>query len=104
MKIGEIRENSLTFAPNILYIIEKETCPGYISEVNSNWLKQIIPLLVPYEEKEGWLSKHTTMIFFLFCFNIFYNQKTNINLVKKYIKRNLFVNCFDIWKEQYIRI
>ena len=100
MKIGEIRENSLTFAPNILYIIEKETCPGYISEVNSNWLKQIIPLLVPYEEKEGWLSKHTTMIFF----NIFYNQKTNINLVKKYIKRNLFVNCFDIWKEQYIRI
>lgn len=36
LKIGEIRENSLTFAPNILYIIEKETCPGYISEVNSN--------------------------------------------------------------------
>ena len=85
MKIGEIRENSLTFAPNILYIIEKETCPGYISEVNSNWLKQIIPLLVPYEEKEGWLSKHTTMVFICWVVLTLFTkikQIANLNLMK----------------------
>ena len=32
-------ENNLTIAFNILYIKEKEICPGYISKINSNCKK-----------------------------------------------------------------
>ena len=41
-------------ALNILYIKEKEVCPAYISKINLNWKKQIILLMIPNEEKEGW--------------------------------------------------
>ena len=41
-------------ALNILYIKEKEICPAYISKVNSNCEKQIIILMIPNEEQEGW--------------------------------------------------
>ena len=36
-----------------MYITEKETCPGYMSKINSNCEKQIILLMVQHEEKEG---------------------------------------------------
>ena len=29
-------------------------CPAFISKINSNWEKQIILLMIPNEEKEGW--------------------------------------------------
>ena len=35
----------------ILYTIEKEICPAYISKINSNCEKQIIILMIPNEEK-----------------------------------------------------
>ena len=41
-------------ALNILYIKEKEKCPAYISNHNSALEKQIILLMIPNEEKEGW--------------------------------------------------
>ena len=47
-------KNNPAIALNILYIKEKEICPAYISEINSNFEKQIILLMIPNEEKEGW--------------------------------------------------
>ena len=44
------QKNNPTITLNILYIKEKEICPAYISKINSNCKKQIIP----NEEKEGW--------------------------------------------------
>ena len=41
-------------ALDILHIKGKEICPAYISKINSNCEKQIILLLIPNEEKEGW--------------------------------------------------
>ena len=49
-----IEKNSPTIAPNIWYIKEKEICQAYISRINSNCEKQIILLIIPNEEKEGW--------------------------------------------------
>ena len=47
-------KNNLTIALNILYIKEKEILPAYISKHNSTSEKQIILLMIPNEEKEGW--------------------------------------------------
>ena len=38
----------------IFCIKEKEICPAYISKINSNCEKQIILLIIPNKEKEGW--------------------------------------------------
>ena len=37
-----------------MYIKEKEICLAYISKITSNYEKQIILLMIPNEEKEGW--------------------------------------------------
>ena len=37
-----------------MYIKEFEVCPAYISKIDSNWEKQIIILMIPNEEREGW--------------------------------------------------
>ena len=34
--------------------IKKGVCPPYISKINSKCEKQIILLIIPIEEKEGW--------------------------------------------------
>ena len=47
-------KNNPTIALNILYIKEKETCLANISNHNSTREKQIILLMIPNEEKEGW--------------------------------------------------
>ena len=47
-------KNNLTIALNILYIKEKEISLAYISKHNSTREKQIILLVTPNEEKEGW--------------------------------------------------
>ena len=47
-------ENNLTIALNIFYTKEKEICPAYTSKINSNCEKQIILLMIPNKEKEGW--------------------------------------------------
>ena len=49
-------KNNPTIALNILYIKEKETCPAYISKINSNCEKQIILLMILNEEKRMPLS------------------------------------------------
>ena len=47
-------KNNPKIALNILYIKEKEKCSAYISKINSNCEKQIIIIMIPNEEKEGW--------------------------------------------------
>ena len=47
-------KNNRKIAINILYIKEKEICLAYISKITSNCEKQIILLMIPNEEKEGW--------------------------------------------------
>ena len=47
-------ENNLTIALNILNIKEKEICPTYILNIDSNCEKKIILLKIPNEVKEGW--------------------------------------------------
>ena len=42
-----------TIALNILYVTEEEICAAYILKANSNCEKQIIPFMIPNEEKEG---------------------------------------------------
>ena len=37
-----------------MYIKEKEICPACISKINFNCEKEIILLMIPNEEKEGW--------------------------------------------------
>ena len=45
-------KNNPTTALNVLYIKEKEICPAYISQINSNCEKQIILLMISDTEKE----------------------------------------------------
>ena len=47
-------KNNPTIVFIIVYIKEKEISPAYISKINSNCEKQIILLMIPNEEKEGW--------------------------------------------------
>ena len=47
-------KNNPAIALNILYIKEKEICPADILKINSNCEKQIILLMIPNKEKEGW--------------------------------------------------
>ena len=47
-------KNDLTITLNILHIKEKEIYPADISKHNSIREKQIILLMIPNEEKEGW--------------------------------------------------
>ena len=39
-------KNNLAIARNILYTKEKEICPAYVSDINMNCEKQIIPLMI----------------------------------------------------------
>ena len=47
-------KNNLVIALNIFYTKEKEVCPACISRINSNCEKEIILLMIPNEDKEGW--------------------------------------------------
>ena len=47
-------KNNPIIALNILYIKEKKIGPAYISKIYSNCEKQIILIIIPNEEKEGW--------------------------------------------------
>ena len=37
-----------------MYIKEKDICPALSQKINSNCEKQIILLMIPNEEKNGW--------------------------------------------------
>ena len=107
-----VEKNNQTITFNILYIKEKEICLVYISKINSNFEKQIILLMIPSEEKEGWhylavkelsallrgiTSKHDGNSY---CLNVFIllEQKINLNLKKKYVENRFLLNCNAIRK------
>ena len=46
-------KNNPTIDLNILYTKEKETCPAYISKINSNSEKKKILLMIPNKQKVG---------------------------------------------------
>ena len=93
-----IQQLFLIFKKNIIYQ-KKEICPAYNSKNNLNCEKQIILLMIPNEEKEGWhyllvknlstllrriTSKHHSNFY---CFIFFpLEEKINLNLTKKYVK------------------
>ena len=47
-------KNNPAIALNVSCIKEMEICPAYISKINSNCENQIILLMTPNEEREGW--------------------------------------------------
>ena len=49
-----LEKNNPTVTLNILYTKEKEICSTYILKINLNCEKQMILLMIPNEEKEGW--------------------------------------------------
>ena len=92
-------------ALNFLYIKEKDICPAYVSKTNINCEKQTILLMIPSEEKEGLhylvvkrlsvvlrgiTSKQHDDFYCLNCLH-FIKQKINFNLMKMYVKLNIFV-------------
>ena len=49
-----LEKNNPRIALNILYFKEQKTCPAYIPKISSNCKKQIVLLVIPYNEKQGW--------------------------------------------------
>ena len=83
-----------TIAFNILDITDEEICAAYILKANSNCEKQIVPFMIPNEEKEGWhhlavkkfvLVRGRTFSGNFYCLSClhFLEQKINLNLMKK---------------------
>ena len=73
-----------------MYVKEKQICPAYNLKINSSCEKQIILLMIPNKEKEGWYflavktksallrgitSKHYGGFYCLKCFHYFRNEK-----------------------------
>ena len=87
-----IEKNNPTIALNILYVKEKEICPAYIPKINLNHEKQIILLMIPNEEKEGWhylaIKKLSTILRGIaskhhgdfYCLNYLHSFRTEIKL------------------------
>ena len=46
--------NNPTIALNFLYTKEMKKCPAYFSKIHSNCENQIILLMIPNKEREGW--------------------------------------------------
>ena len=96
--------NNVTIALNVLYVTKEKTYPDYVSKHNSNREKQVHLLMFP--NGEGWhyltvkkkvsallreiTSKHHGDFYCLNCLH-FLQQKTNVNVVKKYLKIKIFV-------------
>ena len=54
--LKKYEESNVTIALNVLYAKKEKTYPAYISKHNSNREKQVIPLLIPNEEKWHYLA------------------------------------------------
>ena len=95
-------KNNPTTALNVLYIKEMEIFPAYISKINSNCEKQIIILINPNKEKDGWYylavkrlsallrgitSKHQGDFYCLNCLHSFATFCCKINFNEKLCKK-----------------
>ena len=101
-KLFEKKKN-LTRALNVLYAKKEKIYPAHVSKHNSNREKQVILLMISNEEKWHYLaveklsalltgikSKHHGEFY---CQNYlnFLQQKTKVNLIKKYGKIKIFI-------------
>ena len=80
---------------------------AYISNINSSYEKQVILLMTPNEDKEGWHYlptkklyallkriplKHSGDFYCLNCLQSFRTKIKNLNLMKKYLKIKTFAD------------
>ena len=76
-------KNNATVALNILHIKEKEISPAFISKINWNCEKQIILLIIPNKEKEGWhylvVKKLLTLLRAITSNNLFKRMRKKYN-------------------------
>ena len=96
-------ESNVTIALNVLYAEKEKTYPAYVSKHNSNCEKQVIPLLIPNEEKWHYLAVKKTIIIIrrnnskqhggFYCLNCLHSFATekNLNHIKKSVKIKTFV-------------
>ena len=102
--LKRFEKNNPIIALNILYTKEKELCPVYISNINSNCEKQIILLIIPNNEKgdyilavkrlstllRGITSKHHGDFYYLNCPH-FFRTENKLKFHEKYVKIRVFV-------------
>ena len=96
-------ENNLTIALTVLYVKKENIYPAYVSKHNSNREIQLMLLMIPnsvgrhylavknylhYQKKE---HQKKMVIFIVQIVFIPLEQKTNLNLIKKYLKIKVFV-------------
>ena len=81
----------------VFFILKKKKCPAYITKYKSTCEKQIILLMIPNEEKEGWnhlaVTKLSTLLRIVtygdfYCLNIKYGNKLKSH--KKVCRNNDF--------------
>ena len=97
-------KNNPIIALNILNTKKKKLCPVYISNINSNCEKQIIPLIIRNNEKgdyilavkrlsillRGITSKHHGDFYYLNCPH-FFRTENKLKFHEKYVKIRVFV-------------
>ena len=108
-------KNNPTIAHSILYIKEKEICPAYISKHNSTREKQIILLMIPNEEEEGWhyltVKKLLALLHRItsknkgdfFCSNCLHSFRTK-NKLKSDIKSLIIITIIIIKKPRQMGV
>ena len=76
-------KNNATVALNNLHIKEKEISPPFISKINWNCEKQIVLLIIPNKEKEGWhylvVKKLFTLLRAITSNNLFKRMRKKYN-------------------------
>ena len=100
----KVEKNNLKIVLNVFYPKKGKTYPAYVSKHNSIPEKQDIFLMIP--NREGWhypavkklsallrgiTSKHHGDFYCLNCLHSLL-EKTNVNLIKKYVKKKVFYN------------
>ena len=100
-----------------MYIKEKETCPDYISKIDSSCQKQIILLTIPNEEKEDWnylaikklsallrgiTSKHHSGFYCLNCLHSFATKNKLESHEKVCKKKNTFIIVLQTQKNNLL--
>ena len=87
----KFEKNNLKIALNVLYAKKEKKDLAYVSKHNSNREKQIIFLMIPNEERWHYMALLTRVIYIVRIVFFILQQKTNLNLLKNYVKIKFFV-------------
>ena len=96
-------KNYLTIALNVFYAKKEKKYPAYVSKHNSNHEKQVIILMIT--NGEAWhclvakklsalligITSNIKVIFIVWIAFITLEQKTGLNHIKRWVKKNIFV-------------